>query len=233
MLFWQVVVLRFSYCRCAWSACKLAKLIHDDIQSLVDIDGGQDLLQVLDRRTPLLFLHTDCEDMVYVRERIVSMDLQVLRSTAFTVSIPPPSSLCLGMLSYQTSTHTHMQHGSDDGLAEQRNVKRDVQQFPCLFVYPDGRHCGTVCISSKQRSLHMRHTHGRRNILRTLTVTNQCIMCLSSFRTREIAVRHIIQSVARNCCITDRSVFNWPVSCPRFLECPPCFCSKGSLEELT
>ena len=75
-------------------------------------------------------------------------------------------------------------------------------------------------------------SHGTRCILYSLTVTNQCPWCMSTFANR-LTAQHHVESAFRNArCLVDHSPHGHEVVEPESVECPECDPGAGEYETL-
>ena len=81
----------------------------------------------------------------------------------------------------------------------------------------------TVSYQEKITYTHNTRAHGRRHLLRALTVTNHCINCSSIFSTTQNAHEHLIVAYRHDICVCDNSLYV-TIKEIRSLSCPILAC---------
>ena len=175
------------------------------------MDFLEDLL-VFDSSTPdplSLNIRAIFEDPE-VRDRFLRLDPGLLRAAAKTVAIPPPSGL-----------YTEGSGPTEAGEAEAPPPPDPV--WRCELQDSTGKVCGREFQTRRALLAHQRFStaggHSFRSIAHTITVTNQCVYCRQTFRTRRIAQEHALGALLRRRC-PRQSVFHHPVQEPAELVCP-------------
>ena len=103
----------------------------------------------------------------------------------------------------------------------------DSKMYRCPVVPEDGTACGLRFADQKRLLLHVRF-HGLSHTVNLLCVTNQCYYCMSVFKTRSTAIRHIKRALQTGTCYADRS---WQVCEPTIIS-PVCAYKSDLLAHL-
>eukprot|EP00974_Lingulodinium_polyedra_P011025 1061456-Lingulodinium_polyedra.AAC.1 len=97
-----------------------------------------------------------------------------------------------------------------------------------------GRSCQKVFKRKAAMLAHARQARRLRDAVAQLTVSNQCMYCMSTFVSRAVAVGHVkrIVSGQHTTCRVDRSIWSHPVISPWSLSCPLCGITYEELAHL-
>ena len=184
------------------AASPWARQLEDDILGLAVFDDGACFLELVcvdERPSFAKVLVEFAEDFKYI-------DVSTLRAVAMSSSIPPVGVQCEGG---DEAAHADAGEG-----------------HTCECMWADGRRCGLGFPTRRSLLAHQRFadggTHGVRILAHRATVCNQCPACMSVFRSRFIAARHVGSMMLRGRCCLDRAVACGEVVPPASLECPLC-----------
>eukprot|EP00959_Pyramimonas_sp_CCMP1952_P016670 353404-Pyramimonas_sp.AAC.1 len=91
-------------------------------------------------------------------------------------------------------------------------------EYCSTYLNDDGLECGRRFVSHRALLVHQRRAtggqHGIPSAISKLVLTNQCVACLSTFRCRDTAVRHLVNAYRFGRCRVNSSQFNPPVQDP-------------------
>ena len=163
----------------------------DDIKSLHTDEEGEELCRTVGDSIVKVFLDE------YARGLLLCIDVGFLRAQYWT-------------------------YGEErSGTCEQK----DFGVFACDALKEDGTPCGKEFPTYRALKAHQNFTvggrHGERDKINRLTVTNQCMLCSSTFASRIVAMRHVAGACKHGRCITDRAVNEHELIVPD-LKCPEC-----------
>ena len=202
-----------------------AKQIAADLHTLVGIDEGQELLDMLDGRVRQIFGNSPTTakseatvEIEHITDRFLRIDMAALRSAYWGHCIPPP-----GYERPIPAGGTETPPAADDGTPE---------VFRCEMAKNDGEICGEF-FASKQ-ALHGHQVaskeHKKRNVISLSVVTNQCPVCRSVLSTKKTARQHMAFLGRSGICQVDRAIIPKEVVVPDDLSCP--ICSHEEFEDL-
>jgi len=124
----------------------------------------------------------------------------VLRAAAKTVAIPPPPGLYGPVVLAFT--------------AETVPPPPAPHPWLCDILDSVGNICGREFKTKRALLAHQRFSkaggHSLRTLIHTMTVTNRCIYCSQTFRTRRIAQEHTLQAMLQKRC-PPSTIFFHPV----------------------
>ena len=178
--------------RVLYSSHPWTKQLAHDLDYIDCIEEGRAMLAAANGSTTAFFHEPLASDFVQI-------DMNKIRSLAFSVSIPPHDYVAPSLPVVETQVD---------------NVVCNT--WTCIV---DG--CNETFHSKRAMYAHVRG-HGYRNALSLCTITNQCFWCLSTFNNRMSAQHHVSASFTNQCCHADRSTLNCEVILPNSLECPAC-----------
>jgi len=181
-----------------------AKLWMSDVMSLQGLDEGDSLLEAMGGDIRRLFQDDDCRDM------FMNIDMRQIRARYWARSVPPQG-----------------QHQ----VSSESSLEEEPVAFTCTEK-EGGVECGAGFMTFRALRTHMRFHHGTRCILYSLTVTNQCPWCMSTFANRLTAQHHVDTAFRNARCLVDHSPYGHEVIPPDSLECPECEVEHETLAEL-
>ena len=154
---------------------------------------------MLQHRYVRLFSAQECDQDIL--EQFLLIDFNVLRSVKLTKSIPPPGA-------------HQLDQNADQNVVSQSSKIEEGEGFRCTMIDSSGNCCNTLWSTKHRLMVHCRFSHGLVHILKSLVVTNQCMWCLSTFRSRLIAQQHVLGTAKSRVCKVDRNHFEVPIVDP-------------------
>ena len=127
-----------------------------------------------------------------VVEQFLLVDLSCLRSFKLTKRIPPPG--------------TPGTPGLPGTIGTPTLPPPNFEGFRCTMLDRDGKCRNTLWGTKHKLMVHSRFSHGLVHILKSLVITNQCLWCLSTFRTVDTAKQHVVghhnwECIRSNCAL--------------------------------
>ena len=110
-----------------------------------------------------------------------------------------------------------------------------VEKHRCSLLTADGFVCGEVFSSWQSLVEHQVHSvggeHGLRSKVSLATLSNTCVICASTLKTREIAIRHTNAALLMGRCQVDMGFVNSAIIDPSDYRCLLCQEEFDSFEE--
>ena len=107
--------------------------------------------------------------------QFTNMDLAVLRAQVCNNSVPPPG----------WAPPAEAVEVDSDG--------EKVENYSCEI-------CDKTCKTKKAKLSHQRVAHNMRDLIATLTVTNQCMFCMGTLTSKKGAAAHVRSVVRGGAC---------------------------------
>ena len=178
-------------------APKMVHCLFSDFRHAAEtVDGFGDFWNDI-REREWYFIFSTHQDWVEERERFMHYDFSEMRRPELTHTIPPPASLRENVIPY----------AQVDPIPPTPIFEEEPEIFVCDFMRGE-KVCGCKFNSRRALYAHARFSHNLRHVLSSLIRTNQCILCLSKFRSVASARSHAIRAVATGVCHCDLEYFN-------------------------
>ena len=190
---------------------------QEDMVALLKLDSAAERLHGIGDRFFLVF--TD------YRADFLAIDCTELRSSFFSVCVPPP-----GVVIPMPQSEEQQMQDQVGGEVEER------QSFACDCKCEDGSTCAATFGTAQALAMHQRRTkggtHGHVHPHVRAAVCNQCLFCKHVFTSIRTTQNHIRNTLRVLRCTGAGSVTCTKVIPPMVLVCPICDDEKSSLHEL-
>ena len=177
-----------------------------DVLSLLFLESAVDLREEWDRSVLSLFGK--------FAESFQKIDLNEARATHWSTAISPGAK----------------------GEKNNETVEDVEHPFTCLLVTAAGQTCGLTFATWRGLTSHQRRpsggTHGIRHLASLLTVTNACVLCGTTCKSKWAASDHLKRAIRHQRCVLDMTHAHVSLAPITSYSCPACYCSFGSATEL-
>ena len=176
-----------------------------DVLSLLYLESAVDLRAEWDRSVLSLFGQ--------FAESFRKIDLNEARATHWSIAVSP-------------------------GAKEKNNENvEDVERpFRCLLVTEREQTCGLTFATWRGLTSQQRRpsgdTHGIRHLASLLTVTNACVLCGTTCKSKWAASDHLKRAIRHQRCVLDMTHAHVSLEPITSYSCPACYCSFGTATEL-
>ena len=133
---------------------------------------------------------------------------------------------------------THWSIAVSSGAKEKNNENaEDVERpFRCVLVTEREQTCGLTFATWRGLTSHQRRpsggTHGIRHLASLLIVTNACVLCGTTCKSKWAAGDHLKHAIRHQRCVLDMTHAHVSLEPITSYSCPACCCSFGSATEL-